>query len=119
MDNQEDIKVDFDALRAVAGDEMFVMALLSKMCSALPIAFSSMEQHVAAGDWAALKSAAHKAKSTFAYLSLEDMRSRLKEIELLAMDGIQLDELPSKVDAAVAIGRKVLVQLQAELARLT
>jgi HPt (histidine-containing phosphotransfer) domain-containing protein len=120
MGDQEDIQVDFTALRTLAGDDdTFVMALLMKMCNALPLAFQNMEQFAAASEWSALKSAAHKAKSTFAYLSLEDMRNRLKEIENDAMDGVGLDLLPAKVAAAVQLGRRVLVVLQAELARVS
>jgi hypothetical protein len=116
----EEIVVDFSNLRAIAGDDdSFVMALLMKMCKALPLAFTSMEQYVQAQEWPALKSAAHKAKSTFAYLSLDDMRDRLKAIEHQSMEGVDLDQLPRQVDEAVALGRRILAVLEAELARLS
>jgi Hpt domain len=117
---QDEIVVDFSNLRAIAGDDdSFVMALLMKMCKALPLAFTSMEQFVQAQDWPALKSAAHKAKSTFAYLSLDEMRDKLKAIEHQAMEGVQLDTLPTQVDDAVVLGRRILLVLEAELARLS
>ena len=116
---EEQGNVDLSNLYAIAGgDEMFVMALLSKMCKALPEAFSNMDNFCAAQDWAALKSAAHKAKSTFAYLSLDDMKNRLRDIEHAAMELKDLDQLPTMVAEAIAIGQGILVHLKAALAKL-
>lgn len=120
MGNTDDIVVDFASLRTLAGDDdAFVMALLMKMCSALPLAFTSMQAHTDAQDWGALRAAAHKAKSTFAYLSLDDMRNRFKEIEHHASDATNLDSLPQAVEEAIAIGNKILVALNAELQRMS
>jgi HPt (histidine-containing phosphotransfer) domain-containing protein len=117
--SEEQGSIDLSNLYAIAGDdEMFVMALLSKMCKALPEAFSNMDKFCSAQDWPGLKSTAHKAKSTFAYLSLDDMKNRLKEIEQLSMEQRDLDRLPTMVTEANAIGQKILVQLQAALAKL-
>lgn len=118
-ENANPIEIDLSNLFAIAGgDNMFVVALLGKMCKALPEAYTNMENFVAAKDWSGLKSAAHKAKSTFAYLSLDDMKNRLKDIEHNAMDGTNLDDLPRQVEEACTIGRQVLAQLQAKLAEL-
>lgn len=111
--------IDLSNLYAIAdGDETFVMALLSKMCKALPLAFSNMDEFCQAEDWPALKSAAHKAKSTFAYLSLDDMRDRLKQIEHDAMEEQNLDKMPQMVSEAIEVGNGVLTELQAALAKL-
>lgn len=116
---EEKATVDLSNLYAIAGgDDTFVMALLSKMCKALPEAFTNMTNFAAAQDWPALKSAAHKAKSTFAYLSLDDMKNRLKDIEHDAMEGKNLDLLPGKVSEAVVIGNEILAELKAALAKL-
>ena len=116
---EEQGNVDLSNLYAIAGgDEMFVMALLSKMCKALPEAFTNMDNFCAAQDWPALKSAAHKAKSTFAYLSLDDMKNRLRDIEHAAMELKDLDQLPTMVADAIAIGQGILVHLKAALAKL-
>lgn len=117
---QHEIVVDFSNLRAIAGDDdSFVVALLMKMCKALPLAFTNMAQYVQAQDWPALKSAAHKAKSTFAYLSLDDMRDRLKAIEHQSMEGLQLESLPRQVEEAITLGQRILRVLEVELARLS
>ena len=116
---EEKAAIDLSNLYAIAGgDDTFVMALLSKMCKALPEAFTNMTNFCNAQDWPALKSAAHKAKSTFAYLSLDDMKNRLKEIEHDAMEGKDLDQLPGKVGAAVTNGNEILAELKAALAKL-
>ncbi len=120
MQSKEDkAAIDLSNLYAIAdGDETFVMALLSKMCKALPLAFTNMNDFCESKDWPALKSAAHKAKSTFAYLSLNDMRDRLKNIEHGAMEGHDLDKMPQMVKEAIEIGNGVLAELQAALAKL-
>ncbi len=116
---EEKATVDLSNLYAIAGgDDTFVMALLSKMCKALPEAFVNMDNFCVAQDWPALKSAAHKAKSTFAYLSLDDMKNQLRDIEHDAMEGRDLDLLPAKVAAAIKGGNLILDQLKAALAKL-
>jgi hypothetical protein len=116
---KEDAMVDLSNLYAIAGgDETFVMALLSKMCKALPEAFVNMDNFCKTQDWPALKSAAHKAKSTFAYLSLDDMKNRLRDIEHDAMEGRDLELLPQKVADAIKGGNEILDQLKAALAKL-
>ena len=111
--------IDLSNLYAIAGgDDTFVMALLSKMCKALPEAFTNMTNFCAAQDWPALKSASSTAKSTFAYLTLDDMKHRLKDIEHDAMEGRDLDQLPRKVEEAVSVGNIILTQLKAALAKL-
>jgi HPt (histidine-containing phosphotransfer) domain-containing protein len=77
-----------------------------------------MNNFCEAKDWAALKSAAHKAKSTFAYLSLDDMRDRLKNIEHSAMEGEGLEKMPQMVAEAIEIGEAILAKLKVELAKL-
>ena len=117
--SEDQASIDLSNLYAIAGgDDMFVMALLSKMCKALPEAFTNMNNFCASQDWSALKSAAHKAKSTFAYLSLDDMKNRLKDIEHAAMELRDLDKLPAMVADAIAIGNVILAKLQAALAKL-
>ncbi len=117
--SEEQAPVDLSNLYAIAsGDETFVMALLSKMCKALPEAFTNMDNFCKAEDWGALRAAAHKAKSTFAYLSLDDMKNRLKVIEHDAQELQDLDSMPQKVADAIVVGKEVLVHLQAALAKL-
>jgi HPt (histidine-containing phosphotransfer) domain-containing protein len=112
-------QLDFARLKEISnGDDFFLTMLLTKICKSLPEAFANMETQVAAQDWPALKSAAHKAKSTFAYLDLTEMRARLQQIEHDAMEGHELDQLPAKVAEAVRDGRVVLVQLQEALSNL-
>jgi HPt (histidine-containing phosphotransfer) domain-containing protein len=111
--------LDFARLKEIAGgDDMFLSMLLSKICKNLPEAFTNMEAQVVAKDWPALKAASHKAKSTFAYLDLMEMRGKLQQIEHDAMQGHDLDQLPAKVEEAVREGRIILVQLQEALANL-
>ena len=119
MSDQQEIVIDLSPLREIAGgDDMFVAALLGKMVKQLPISFADMEQTCQDQEWPGLKAAAHKAKSTFAYLGLEEMRGMLKDIEHNAMDGVDLDKLPAMVEAAVALGNRILAKLKEELMKL-
>lgn len=119
MSDGGDINIDLSNLFAIAnGDNMFVAALLGKMVKSLPESFARMETSVADKDWPELKAAAHKAKSTFAYLALEDMRNRLKDIEHNAMELENLDDVPEQVEEAVSNGNVVVGKLKEELAKL-
>ncbi|HHG85191.1 MAG TPA: Hpt domain-containing protein [Bacteroidetes bacterium] len=119
-ESEKSPRIDISNLRAIAnGDDSFVAALLMKMCKALPIAFSNMENFVAEQDWAGLKSAAHKAKSTFAYLELNEMQDRLKHIEHCCMEDRELDDMPRQVGEAVEIGKKIVIGLEFELAEIS
>ena len=117
---EETVQVGLSNLYAIAGgDDSFVSILLMKMCAALPEAYTNMENAVAGEDWPTLKSAAHKAKSTFAYLGLDEMKNMLKDIEHNAMEGVDLDKLPQMTADAIVLGRKILKALEAKLAELS
>lgn len=119
MSDQEGTGIDLSNLYAIAGgDDMFVMALLGKMVKQLPVSFEDMDRTCSEEDWQGLKSAAHKAKSTFAYLGLEDMKNRLKDIEHNAMDGTNLGGLPNQVEEALVVGNEILGKLKLELSKL-
>ncbi len=119
MSDQSEIVIDLSPLREIAGDDdMFVAALLGKMVKQLPISFADMERTSGEEDWPGLKAAAHKAKSTFAYLGLEDMRGRLKDIENNAYDLVNLDQTPKMVEEALELGNRILVKLKEELMKL-
>jgi HPt (histidine-containing phosphotransfer) domain-containing protein len=118
-ESEEQVVIDLSNLYAIAdGDKSFVSILLMKMCAALPEAYTNMENAIAEKDYPTLKSAAHKAKSTFAYLGLDEMKDKLKDIEHNCMDGTNLDDLPRQVEGAVALGRRILAGLERELAEL-
>jgi hypothetical protein len=88
--NEEQGAIDPTSLIAIGdGAESFVMALVTKMCNALPEDFTNMDNFCAD-----LKSAAHKAKPTFAYSSLDGMKNQLKDIKQTDMDLRDLDHLP-------------------------
>ena len=118
-EKEGEIEIDLSNLFEIAGgDNMFVAALLGKMVKQLPISFADMERTCAEKDWPGLKSSAHKAKGTFAYLGLEDMRGRLRDIEHNAYEEVNLDEVPKQVEEALALGNEVLGQLNIELSKL-
>ena len=119
MSDQQEIVIDLSPLREIAGDDdMFVAAILGKMVKQLPISFADMDRTCKAAEWPELKAAAHKAKSTFAYLGLDDMKGRLKDIEHNAWDGVDLDKLPEMVETALELGNRILVKLKEELMKL-
>lgn len=113
-------RVDLAPIYELAGgDSFFVMALLGKMVKNLPESFGLMRTHLANKDYKELKAATHKAKGTFAYLGLEDIRAKYKEVEVDAMEGQNLDQLPDKVDNIIALGNEILDELKEELAKIS
>jgi len=125
-----DIVIDLGPLKELAGgDESFVAMLLLKMTMALPESYGIMEQAVGDSDWETLRASSHKAKSTFAYLSLDEMKNKLRDIEHDARELLDQQnegqevtdtkELPARVADALVLGRKILAQLEAEHAKLS
>lgn len=100
------------------GDPAFTLALLTKMQVNIPIALENMEKALFAEQWPDLKAAAHKVKSTFAYLDIQEMRDKLQDIEHCAMEGRRLDELPDMVQHAIAQGREILLELEVVIQQL-
>ena len=113
------IEVDFSNLHAIAGGDMtFVAGLLMRMQKSLPEAFEGMEKSHSEQDWPQLKAVAHKAKSTFAYLGLDNLRDLLKDIEYAAADESNLESVPNWIEEATIKGKDVLEAINAEIARI-
>lgn len=111
--------VNLDKLIEISGgDTTFVAALLGQMIGTLPDAFKNMRTHLDAQDYPQLKAAAHKTKSTFAYLGMEDMRELFKQIEYSARDEADLDTLPDKIHMAITVGEEIVEELKQKMAEL-
>lgn len=118
-EKEGEIEIDLSNLFEIAGgDNMFVAALLGKMVKQLPESFDRMEKACEVSDWQELKSAAHKAKGTFAYLAMEDMRGKLRDIENDAYEEVNVESLPKRVEEALELGNAILGQLKLELTKL-
>ena len=116
---QQPIEIDLSPLEEIAGgDNMFVMALLGKMSKALPVAFTNMRTAMDEQDYETLRAASHKAKSTFAYLGLDEMKGMLKDIETDSRERTHLEALPDKVTESIALGERILAALKMEMAKL-
>lgn len=104
--------IHLESLNAITGgDPAFTLALLKKMQTALPLAFENLRKAVESKNWPELKAAAHKVKSTFAYLDLQEMRNRMQDIEHTAMEGNDIPELPQLVHESLKTGEEILNEL--------
>ncbi len=118
-DSAGNIELDLSQLaESVGGDMSFVALLLMKMMANLPASITEMEEGLAGEDWERLRSAVHKVKNTLAYLGLEELKVKYKDIENDIREDKDLDTMPSRVGEAVEQARKVLELVQAEHAKI-
>ena len=81
------LQVDFDALRAIAGDEdEFVLEILSMIQEESPGVMNKMSELMALQAFPELAKTAHKFKSSVNVLGSSQINSLLKNIELSASD---------------------------------
>ncbi len=105
-------------LDAVSGGEpAFVLGILNKLVVKLPEAVQELQQAFALEDWETLRATAHRTKSSAAYSGSEDLKEKFRELEHMAREREQLEQIPAKllalsefVDAIVAELRLHIVE---------
>ena len=109
--------INLENLSNIAGGDMgFVKAILMKMRTSLPQSVEVMNASLQTGDWAALKAAAHKAKSSFAYLDIQSVRQQLQEIESSAMEGEKHPNLKNMVFDVTKTAQEIFREMDEKLA---
>lgn len=65
--------------------------------AAAPAGLASMKAHLAAGEWEALRSAAHSIKPQIAYMGIHSLRESIQEIENDAREQKNLERLNARI----------------------
>lgn len=113
---------NLEYLKSLSGDdpEIFVL-MLETIVDDLPTEIETLEQNFNAGNWEQLKAAAHKMKSTCAYIGMDNMTETARTIENQIWEGKGTDMLQPLVLHLAQNCRnahKELVQVLEELKKI-
>lgn len=70
-----------------AGDEAFIQDIIQTFIRQIPEYCEHMNEYLRQGEYIQLAAEAHKAKSSVIVFGLKGLATRLKELQLLAMEG--------------------------------
>lgn len=80
-----------------ADDPKRIERYIRMFLSAAPAGLVSMKTHLAAGEWEALRSAAHSIKPQIAYMGIHSLRESIQEIENDAREQKNLERLQDRM----------------------
>ncbi len=104
-------------LDAVSGGEpAFVLGILSKLIVKLPEAVQELRQAFAIEDWENLRATAHRTKSSAAYSGSEDLKEKFREIEHMAREREQLEQMQDKLNELSAFVDAIVAELKLHVA---
>ncbi len=108
---------DMAMLDAVSGGEpAFVLGILNKLVVKLPEAVLELRQACSVEDWETLRATAHRTKSSAAYSGSEDLKEKFRELEHLAREREQLEQMPAKLDALSDYVDAIVAELRQHIA---
>lgn len=105
-------------MNASGGQSAFVIGVVGKLIDRLPESIAELRSHAAEQNWDQVRAVAHKNKSSSAYTGSETLRDMFKELEFMAREESDLDQIPSRIDSLEAFVERVLKELKESLANL-
>lgn len=95
----EELKVtDLSYLNQVSGGETtFIKEMIRIFSEQVPEFISNMEKHLSAGDYIALGKEAHKAKSSVIIVGMNELGTKMKELQVMTEKGENIDKYPEFV----------------------
>lgn len=85
-----------------AGNNLFVIRMLQTFCNNVPNGITDLLKNAEAGNWEEVRQAAHKMKTMFRYVGLDNVAEDLERIEFgsMEMSESQRSNILTRVDAA-------------------
>ncbi len=77
------------------GNVLFMLEMIQIFINRTPETIQLLEDAVLVSDWEKVGFWAHKLKSTFAYMGMEELRLQLLDIEKCAKSGLNLETIPA------------------------
>ncbi|MEM7038861.1 MAG: response regulator, partial [Bacteroidota bacterium] len=105
-------------MEASGGDTMFVSGILQKLVAKLPEAITELRDARGEEDWETVRKTAHRTKSSAAYSGSLELKEMFRELEHMAREKEDLDQVDNKLDALESFVNKVIVELKDHLSEL-
>lgn len=110
---------NLDYLKEISGGDSFIVRkTVEKFLESTPPILDNLDRHLQAGDYSELGKAAHKLKSSVAYMGIDALRETILTLEHNAKNQTQLDQVPGLVaevhqvlDVAYGELRQAIAQL--------
>ncbi len=104
---------------AGGGEATFVVAIASKLVVKLPEAMEELRGHLKDQNWDQLRAIAHRTKSSAAYTGAPNLKEKFRDLEHMARELEDLDQVPAKLDALDAYVTEVVAELKIAIADLS
>jgi len=103
-------KIDLTYMKSLAGDDNeLIKELIDIFKMQVPEFIDEMNQHYNNKDWESLSQIAHKAKSSLDVMGLSETQSKLKELELMAKEGTNVEQYKEIIDLFEATCRQAII----------
>ena len=103
---------DFSYLRSVSGNnEDFVREMIQTFLQTIPPILSDMEKTLTDQDWMRLSRLAHQIKPSFALMGMNELRTKLLQIEESAKTSQNVAELPSLTNRFIIQCEEIMPKL--------
>ena len=101
------------------GESAFVLAIASKLIKKLPEAMAELRGHLDDQNWDQVRAVAHRTKSSAAYTGAADLKEMFRQVEHLAREQEELDEIPGRLDELDEYVGKVVEELKVAIGELS
>ena len=111
--------IDMSYLEELAlGSNEFKIEMLESFLETTPESIFKMRSSITQGDWKAVGAMAHKMKTSFSFVGMENMVQLSKSLQDLGLAEEKTDEIPGMVEELAGTYAKAEVELKEELSKL-
>ncbi len=97
------------------GSKDFIEDMISSFLKATPESLVKMDEALKVQDWNRVGSIAHKLKTSFSFMGMEDTVKIAKQLQDFGLNSSNIDEIPGLVDALKTAFTDVKSELEVEL----
>lgn len=111
--------IDMSYLEELAlGSNEFKIEMIESFVETTPESIKKMKSSIESGDWKAVGAMAHKMKTSFSFVGMENMVQLSKKLQDLGLAEENTDQIPGMVNEVAETYAKAEVELKAELNEL-
>ncbi len=110
---------DLSYLRQLSnGNDKFVSDMLAIFLQQTPESVTSLEKHLQARDWKALRAAAHKMKPSISFVGIKELEADIRALEDAAASETDLEKIPALVSRIRSVCSEAIAELKEEVVRM-
>lgn len=111
--------IDMGYLNDLAlGSNDFMIEMLESFTATTPVSIQKMKDCIPNGDWKTIGGLAHKLKTSYSFMGMDNMVTLSKTLQDLGMEGVNTSDIPSMINDMHEEYCKAEIELIAELDKL-